>query len=134
MGIRNLIITLPLLGMFTLAACDRARDPSKVATDLASAEQTAQQRDAAAAKDASEKLAKAGAELNNDRRQLTHEAAVEHERVTETDAASAHNVAIVRCETLSGQAQSVCKRRADADLNVAMAMAQQTRTREDPDL
>jgi hypothetical protein len=134
MAIRSLVIVLPLAGLLTLAACDRARDPSQVAADLASAEQSAQQKDAAVAKDASEKVAKAGAEVSSDRRQLTHEEAVEHERVTETDAAGAHKVAIAQCEALSGQAQSVCKKRADADLDVAMAVAKQSRTREDPNL
>ena len=134
MRIRNLAFVLPLAGLFTLGACDRARDPAQVSADLASAERSAQQKDASVARDASEKVAKADAEVSSDRREVSHEAAVEHERVSETDAAGAHKVAIAQCEALAGQAQSVCKKRADADLDVAMAVAKQTRTREDPNL
>jgi hypothetical protein len=54
--------------------------------------------------------------------------------VAETDAAGAHKVALAQCESLSGTAQSICKKQADADLDVAMAVAKQVRTRQDPDL
>jgi hypothetical protein len=54
--------------------------------------------------------------------------------MAETEAAGAHKVALAQCEALSGKAQSICKKQADADLDVANAVAKQTRTRQDPDL
>jgi hypothetical protein len=134
MKTRTVILVSALTVLGALAGCDRARTASEVAADTAAAEQSAMRKDAAAAKDASEKVAKAGQEVRNDRRQLTHEAAVENQRVAETDAAGAHKVALAQCESLSGTAQSICKKQADADLDVAMAVAKQVRTRQDPDL
>jgi hypothetical protein len=134
MKTRIVIFVTAVTALGILGGCDRARTASEVAADTASAEQSAMQKDAAAAKDANEKVTKAGQEVRSDRRQLTHEAAVQNQKLAETDAAGAHKVAIAQCEALSGQAQSICKKQADADLDVAMAVAKQVRTRQDPDL
>jgi len=131
MKTRTVILVSALMAAGALAGCDRARTASEVAADTAAAEQSAMKTDAAAAKDASEKVAQ---EVRSDRRQLTHEAAVENQKLAETDAAGAHKIALAQCEAISGQAQSICKKQADADLDVAMAVAKQVRTRQDPDL
>lgn len=134
MKTRTVILVTALTAMGALAGCDRARTTSEVAADTASAEQSAMKKDAEAAKDASEKVAKADQEVRSDRRQLTHEAAVQNQKLAETDAAGAHKVALAQCEAISGKGQSICKKQADADLDVAMAVAKQVRTRQDPDL
>jgi hypothetical protein len=134
MKTHNLLLITALTLGGALLGCDRARTPAEVAADTQSAAQSAMKKDSAVAQEASEKVAKANQEVRSDRRQLTHEAAAENERLSETEAAGAHKVALAQCEALSGNAQSICKKQADADLDVAIAVAKQTRTRQDPDL
>jgi len=82
MKTRIVIFVTAVTALGILGGCDRARTASEVAADTASAEQSAMQKDAAAAKDANEKVTKAGQEVRSDRRQLTHEAAVQNQKRT----------------------------------------------------
>jgi hypothetical protein len=57
---------------------------------------------------------------------------VQSQKVAETEAEGARNVALVACESLSGAAQKSCRDKAEADYHVAKARAEQLRASTDP--
>ena len=108
-----------------LTACNHAKDSAQVAQDVSKAEQTAAERTAKAERSAE---AKVGAQIDD----AAHTAAVQGQKVEDTDAEGAHQVALAQCEALSGANQKACRDQADAAYQEAKAQAKQERLASDP--
>lgn len=102
---RALLRAIPVLLLASLAACNQARSPQKVNSDVARAQKSAAQQTHSADK----KVAEA-----------SYDASV-------ADAQARHKVAIAKCEALSGDAHKACTDQADAALATAKADAESQR-------
>ncbi len=107
-------VALALSAACALSACDRAKSGAQVAKDTNAAEQRAAESIATSERDA------------------THVAAVQNEKMADTEADGVHRVALAQCEALSGTAQKSCRDQADADYQLAKASAKQERAESDP--
>jgi hypothetical protein len=126
------LVPLALLATLLLTACNQARSPETVAADTASAQQKAQDSNAETQQSANEKMAQANADVNKAQADAEHVNAVQEEKVAETDAKGAYDVAMARCEGLSGSDQRACKDQAKAAYDTALAQAKQTKANADP--
>lgn len=109
-----LSVALALSAACALSACDRAKSGAQVARDTNAAEQ------------------KAVENIEKSERDATHVAAVQNEKMADTEAEGARRVALAQCEALSGAAQKSCRDQADADYQLAKANAKRERTASDP--
>lgn len=64
--------------------------------------------------------------------ELSHEAAVGNRDVAIAQAEAAHKVSIEKCEALTGDARSSCKKQADGDLDYAKVKADAIKRDADP--
>ena len=103
-----------LITLGALGGCNRAKSPESVAQDTQAAEQKGAEKVADAQQDAQ------------------HTNAKESEDVAEAKAKADHDTALAQCESLAGDQQSACKKRADADYETAKAQAHQQRLNTDP--
>ena len=121
---RTSTITLLALGNFALlTGCNSASTPSKVEQNVADARQ-----DASAAV-ASTELA-ANKDIRSEQTDLTKAKIQGEYDVAIAKAEGAYKVAKEQCDSLSGDAQSACKRQAEATLALDKASAAATRTRQ----
>ena len=90
-----------------MSACNHAKDSAQVAQDVSKAEQNAAERTAKAERSAENKV---GGQIED----AAHTAAVQEQKVEDTDAEGAHKVALAQCEALSGANQKACRDQADA--------------------
>jgi hypothetical protein len=106
-----------------LTACNQAKSPEKVQSDVANANASAN-KDAAKAE---HRQARVDASANDE-----EFAAVDKAQAQKADAAAdtlvtkaegANKVALAKCEALTGDAQSACKDQANAALEMAKAKA-----------
>ena len=97
-----------------LSACDRAKSGAQVAKDTNAAEE------------------KAAENIDRSERDATHVAAVQNQKMADTEAEGAYRVALAQCEALSGVAQKSCRDQADANYQLAKASAKQERAESDP--
>jgi hypothetical protein len=125
-------LALPLLATLLLGACNQAKSPETVAADTASAQQKAQENNAATQQSANEKMGQANADVNKAQADAEHVDAVQQEKVANTDAKGAYDIAMARCEGLSGNDQRACKDQAKAAYDTALAEAKQTKANADP--
>jgi hypothetical protein len=65
-------------------------------------------------------------------RDAQHVTAVQDEKVAETQAEGDRNIALAKCEALSGDRQSACKEQAKATYDLRIAEARQERASSDP--
>ncbi len=107
-------VALALSAACALGACDRAKSGAQVAKDTNAAEQRAVEN------------------IGRSERDATHVAAVQNEKMADTEADGARRVALAQCEALSGAAQKSCRDQADANYQLAKASAKQERTESDP--
>jgi hypothetical protein len=98
----GLIIVAAVVAMYALTGCERASSPSTVNKQVAQARADAQRKDDRALADAAV-----------------------------TEAQGRHDVAIQRCNGLSGDQQQACKDQADAALELAKANAKAQRVATD---
>lgn len=129
-AIVGLVLVLGSAGMLT--ACDHAKTQDQVAKDTSAAEEKAADKVAKVDQSASEKVASAREDVRSEQRDLEHVAAVQNQKVAETEAEGAHKVALAQCEAMSGSAQKSCRDQADANYEVAKAKAEQARAQSDP--
>ena len=87
---------------------------------------------AEAQRDAGKKIENANEKVDATAMDADHARAEANEDVAVTAAKGAHKVAVEKCEALAGDAQSSCKKKADADLDLAKAEANQKRVATDP--
>ncbi len=115
-----------------LVGCNKAKGPAEVAKDVNAASQAAAESNAKAEERAAQRVADARNDMRNEQRDAQHVAAVQEQKLADTDAAGDRKIALAKCEALSGDAQKACKDRAQADYDVAVAQAKQARADTDP--
>jgi hypothetical protein len=125
-------LALALCAAMIVGGCNNAKSPSTVAKDVDSAAQKASENTAKAEQRAEEKVASADKDVQNDRRNEQHVAAVQEEDVSKTEAEGRRNIALAKCESLSGAQQQACKDHANAAYDLAVAQAKQERASSDP--
>jgi len=125
-------LTLALWAIMLLGGCNNAKSPSTVAKDVNSASQSAEEKTAKAEQQAAEKVASADKDVRNDQRNEQHVAAVQGEDVAQTRAKGERDIALAKCEALSGERQQACKDQANARYDMAVAHATQNRVSSDP--
>jgi hypothetical protein len=59
-------------------------------------------------------------------------AAIQNQKMADTEAEGVHRVALAQCEALGGAAQNSCRDQADAEYQLAKASAKQERVESDP--
>ena len=126
------VVVGTMIALCGLAACQKHETASDNRADVAKAQSEASKDVAEARKDADAKVADASKDRAASQVALGHEVAKTDEDVALTAAKGAHKVATERCEALTGDARSMCKRQADADLDSATARAHQGRAATDP--
>jgi hypothetical protein len=128
--------TTPLVATFAVAlalvACQKHETPADNRADVAAARSEAARDVAEARKDADAKVADASRTQAADQATAGHEVSKADEDVALAEANGAHKIAIAKCEQMTGDARSICRRQADADLEVAKARAHQGRAATDP--
>lgn len=117
--------SLPLAAMLALVlvGCERSEPPSSVASDVHAAEQKEQSKTERALENASQDAGKAQQRVEDKAADRDDIAAKDAYKVAMAKADGEHDVAIQRCKELSGDAQSRCKRQADADYDATKADA-----------
>ena len=115
-----------------LSACGHAKSEAEVSKDVHAAQQKAAEDTAKAEQSAADKEASVRKDVKDDQRDLAHVAAVQNQKVTDTEAEGAHKVALAQCEALNGTAQENCKHQADAQYEVAKAKAKLVKAQTDP--
>jgi len=125
-------LTLALCAIMLLGGCNNAKSPSTVAKDVNSASQSAEEKTAKAEERAEEKVASADKDVRNEQRDEQHVAAVQGEDVAQTRAKGERDIALAKCEALSGESQQACKDQANAAYDMALAQAKQDRASSDP--
>jgi len=123
---------LALCAAMLVGACNNAKSPSTVAKDVDSASQSAEKDTTKAEERAAEKVASAEKDVQNEQRDEEHVAAAQEENVAKTDAKGERNIALAKCESLSGDQQQACKDHAKAAYDQAVAEAKQDRDSSDP--
>ena len=123
---------LALSVLLALSGCNRQHSAADVHKDTAAAEQKAAENTGEAEDKAEKRIASARGDVRDEQRDMQHTAAVENEKVADTQAEGAYKVALARCESLSGSTQKSCKDQADADYQAAKADAHQERAKSDP--
>ena len=126
---------LSIIGLVTMSlasGCDHAKSPEAAANDIDKAKQAAAQEVSDANRGAAKDINGASKELQDKSSQLADSNAKAAYDVAMARADGDHKVAIQECLTHDGQAQKVCKDRADAEYEVAKANAKATRTANQP--
>lgn len=123
---------LALCATMLLGGCNNAKSPSTVAKDVNSATQSAEEKTAKAEERAEDKVASADKDVRSEQRDEQHVAAVQGEDVAETRAKGQRDIALAKCEALSGDRQQACKDQANATYDMAVAQAKQDRASTDP--
>jgi hypothetical protein len=126
---------LSIIGLVTLAlvsGCDHAKSPEAAANDIDKAKQAAAQEVSDANRDAAKDINGASKELQDKSSHLAESNAKAAYDIAMARADGDHKVAIQECMTHDGQAQKVCKDRADSEYDVAKANAKATRTANQP--
>ena len=99
----SLCIALALCATLIVGGCNNAKSPSTVAKDVNSASQKAE-----------------------------HVAAVQDEKTAKSDAEGQRDIALAKCEALSGDRQQACKDEANAAYDMSVAQAKQAKAESDP--
>ena len=124
-SLRNAALTLAACAVagLTLVGCQRAESPSMVSKDVATAEQREASHAEKARQDAAQDVANAQSKVDQKLVDRDNVAAKDAYKVAIAKADGNHDVALQECKALSGDAQSRCKQRADADYDAAKANA-----------
>ncbi len=113
----NILGLAALAVMLSLAGCNKAESPDKVAKDVSDATASAEKKDERAA----EKDAKADAAAQNDIANGLDRAATKEANAAANDAVTQaegeNKIERAKCEALAGDAQKSCKDQADARLD-----------------
>lgn len=129
---KSIFIAGTLAALIGLGGCQKSESPAETQNDVSNAQISASKDIDAARADANAKVASATTDVNASQAALDHETALADQNVAMTAAKGAHQVALAKCDALSGDDRTVCKRQADADLASAEARAGQQRAANDP--
>jgi hypothetical protein len=117
----KLIAALSVLTVAALAGCDNAKSPNPVANDVAAAQHKAADNVADVRRDVAKDNASAADKVDDKSKNLNNIEAKGAYDIALARAEGNHNVALEKCNAVSGDAQSKCKDMADADYNAAKA-------------
>ena len=125
-------VALIVMTALLLGACNRHKDSAEVARDVDAASQKAARDTANAEQKAGERIASAEKDVAREQRDEQHTAAVQGEKVDKTEAQGRRDIALARCESLSGERQRACKDEANAAYDMEVARSNQERAASDP--
>jgi hypothetical protein len=125
-------LVLGLLILASAAGCNKPQSMAQTQQDVDKAAAEANKDVAESRRDADKNLEKANEKVDSMAMDADHARSEGNEDVAITAAKGAHKVAIEKCESLAGDAQSACKKKADAELDVSKAQAKQQRVATDP--
>lgn len=108
-----------------LSGCNQAKDPAQVSQDVSKAEANAAEKTAQVERSAEDKV---GTKVDD----AAHTAAVQEQRLANTDAEGGRKIALAKCEALSGADQKSCREQADAAYEIAKTQAKVERLASDP--
>ena len=111
------ILSLPLTG------CGRAESPAKTESDVAKAENKGAKNVEQERREAAEDTMAAQKDVNKARAEMTEETAKGDRDVAVAEAEAVHKVSTEKCEAVTGDARSSCKKQADDELDAAKARA-----------
>jgi hypothetical protein len=119
----KVITALSVLTVAVLAGCNHAKSPDIVANNIAATQQKADENIANAQKDASKNNVSAIDKVDDKRKDLNNVEAKGTYDVALARAERNHEVALEKCNAVSGDAQSKCKDMAAADYDATKADA-----------
>lgn len=112
-----------LLLAAALAACHQAKSPDEVAKEVAHAQDKANAEVARAENHADKDVSSAADKVGDKLTDLNNDAATDAYKIAVAKADGDHKVALARCDAMSGDAQTSCRKQADADYDAAKANA-----------
>lgn len=113
-------------------ACGNRETPAKTEADVSQAQAVGAKEVAKESLKAEEKTTEAHRDVLDANAEMAHESAVGNRAVDLAKAEAAHKVSIERCEGLTGDARTGCKKQADADLYQAKLEAESRARANDP--
>jgi hypothetical protein len=116
-------LTISVLLVTAMSACNNAKSPDAVANDVATAEQQAATKVSDAQKSAAKSTDSAETTVDEKTKDLNSAEAKGAYDVASAKADGDHNVAIEKCNALAGDAQKACKDQVDAKYDLAKANA-----------
>jgi hypothetical protein len=115
-----------VLSVALLAGCNNGKSPEAVTKDVAAAQQNAATDVADAQKDAAKENAAGSAKVDDKSKALNNTEASGAYDVAMAKAEGTHKISLEKCNAMSGDVQSQCKKQADADYDAAKAQAKAT--------
>jgi hypothetical protein len=119
----RLHLTLAVVTVLCLAACNNAKSPDTVAKDVAKAEQKATTEVTKSEDSAAKDLNGAADKVDDKLVAFNNAAAKDAYNLTVAKADGDRKVALANCESVGGDAQKKCKDQAEADYSAAKANA-----------
>lgn len=114
------------LGALMLAACHQAKSPDEVAAEVTKAQDKANSEVAGAEQRADKDVANAAAKVGDKLTDLNNDAAGDAYKIALAKADGDRKVALAQCDSMNGDAQTTCRKQADADYDAAKANAKAT--------
>jgi hypothetical protein len=127
---RTLFTSVVSLTILMMAGCNNAKSPDTVAKDVAAAEQKASTEVANSENTAAKDLGKAANRVDDKLIAFNNDAAKDAYNIAIAKADGDRKVAVANCLAQSGDAQKMCKDRAEADYDAAKADARAAATSE----
>jgi hypothetical protein len=127
---RTLFTSVVSLTILMMAGCNNAKSPDTVAKDVAAAEQKASTEVANSENTAAKDLGKAANQVDDKLIAFNNDAAKDAYNIAIAKADGDRKVAVANCLAQSGDAQKMCKDRAEADYDAAKADARAAATSE----
>ncbi|HUP93044.1 MAG TPA: hypothetical protein VM074_12430 [Solimonas sp.] len=118
--------------VLALGGCNKREEPAKTQSDVADAQADGAKKIEAERHDAANDAIKAQEDVYKADAELAHQSAQGNREVAIAEAEAAHKVMTERCEAMSGDARTACKKQADVDLLDAKARAESIARAADP--
>jgi hypothetical protein len=125
---RTLLTSIMSVSILLVAGCDSAKSPDTVAKDVAAAEQKAATEVANSENAAAKDLGKAANQVDDKLIAFNNDAAKDAYNIAIAKADGDRKVALANCLAQGGDAQKMCKDRAEADYDAAKADAKAAAT------
>jgi hypothetical protein len=111
------------LSALMLAACHQAKSPDQVTAEVTKAQDKANSEVAGAEQSADKDVANAAGKVGDKLTDLNNDAAGDAYKIAVAKADGDRKVALAQCDSMSGDAQTACRKQADADYEAAKANA-----------
>jgi hypothetical protein len=132
MGEAKPLLVMAVSGICVLSACDNSKSASEAGKQAAGPERRVGDNAANAQQKADARIASARADPRDEQRDLQHSRALQGPKVADRQAEGDYEVALARCESLSGANQKACEDQASADFDLATARIKRDRSVSDP--